>query len=198
MDFFKPSEKVLEMICEEGENLIFSYEVFPFGSIKEMEELTPLYCTSMFEKIIHLYREEGIALSEKAKKRLNYQGIYNVIGELFKNWIDHAPENSTFFTGSFFGSKGVCYGFCDGGDYFKNPEIKKQLENKVFFEEFDSNLRGSNCRSGFNQHIFPCSDFIEVNTEKGVLYCVQLKKNLVAPEGENGNQYFYNLRNKED
>ncbi len=196
MDFFKPSKNVLEMICSEGEMFLASYEVFPFSSQREMHELLVLYCTGIFEKIIHVYKDEGIALSEEAKRRLNYQGINNVIGELFKNWIDHSPEDSTLFTGSFFGLKGVCYGFQDGGEFFKSSEIKKQLENKILFEKFNLSSRGDNCHSGFNQHIFPDSDFIEVDSEKGILYCVQFKKNLIAPEGEHGSQYFYDLKEK--
>jgi len=194
MELFKPSREVLEMICESKKDLIFSHEIFTFSSLNNMHELLSLYCSGLFEKIIHFYRDEGIALDEKSKRRLNYQGVYNVIGESFKNWVDHAPENSNLLAGSFFGSKGICYGFQDGGDFFKTPKIKKQLENKVYFKEFDSNSRGDNCRSGFNQHIFPCSDFIEVDSKKGVLYCVQLKKNIIAPEGEHGSAYFDKLR----
>lgn len=94
----------------------------------------------------------------------------------------------------FFGSKGVCYGFNDGGNFFKKPEIKNQLENKISFEEFDKNPRGDCCNVGFDL-IYRDSDFIEVDSNKGILYLVQLRyKSLIAPEGERGSEYFYRLK----
>ena len=96
----------------------------------------------------------------------------------------------------FFGSEGVCYGFQDGGEFFKNPDIKRQLENKIPFKKFNSDPRGDTCNSGFNDYIFPYSDFIEVNSDKGILYCVQLKENIIAPPGKNGSNYCHNLRRK--
>jgi len=194
MGLFKPSDKILEMICLNGEKPLVQYEVYPFGSLEEMEGLQVQYCCGVFEKIIHFYREDGIALDDESKSRLNHQGISNVISESFKNWIDHAPENSILTTGLFLGPKGVCYGFHDGGYFFKRPEIKNQLENKIPFEKFDEAPRGSCGHHGFGD-IYEDSDFIEVDSKKGVLYCVQLKKNLIAPPGKRGSEYFYELKN---
>jgi hypothetical protein len=194
MELFKPSKKVLEMICSEKDDLTALYEIFPFGENKEMEETRILSEVGLFESIIEFYRKEGIALNEKTRQRLDYQGIHNVIGEVFKNWTDHSPENSNLISGFFFGSKGICYGFQDGGNFFKNKEIKYQIENKINFNDFNKNPRGDCCNSGFNDHIFPCSDFIEVDSEKGILYCVQLKENIIAPEGKNGSEYCHELR----
>jgi len=196
MDFFKPSKKVLEMICNKGENPIISYEIFPFGSNREMEKILVLSEEGLFGKIIGFYRNEGIGLNEETKRRLDYQGVHNVVGEVFKNWADHSPENSNLISGFFFGSKGVCYGFQDKGGFLKNPEIKFQIENKINFKNFNKNPIGSTCNVGFNFHIFPCSDFIEVDSDKEILYCVQMKENIIAPEGEHGSQYCYNLRQK--
>jgi hypothetical protein len=194
MDLFKPSKKVLEMICHERKSPLSSYEVFPFGTNKEMEELQCQYCSGTFAKIIEFYREEGLGLNEETKRRLDYQGIYNVVGESFKNWLDHSPKNSNLVTGLFLGNKGVCYGFQDEGDFFKEEEIKIQLEEKMYFEEFNQNPRGSTANSGFSGHIYPCSDFIEVDSNQGVMYCIQLKENIIAPEGEHGSQYCYDKR----
>lgn len=194
MELFKPSKKVLEIICD-NENPVISYQIYPFGSHKEMQEICSLNEAGLYEQIINFYRKDGIALNEKSKERLNYEGIYGVIGEVFKNWVYHSPENLDLSVGLFFGSKGICYGVCDGGEFFKNPKIKKQLENKINFEEFNSNPREDDCcQEGFNAYIFPNSDFIEVDSKKGILYCVQLKENIIAPEGKNGSSYFYNLR----
>jgi hypothetical protein len=196
MELFKPSDKVLEMICSKNKKPLTQYEIYPFGSLEEMENLQMQYCSGIFEKIILFYREDGMALDEESKKRLNHQGIYNVIGESFKNWFDHAPENSNLVTGLFLGSKGVCYGFQDDGDFYKRIDIKKQLENKIPFEKFDENPRGSCGHHGFPD-IYENSDFIEVDPKKGVLYLVQLKyDSLIAPEGKRGSEYFYDLRRK--
>ena len=110
--------------------------------------------------------------------------------------MDHSPQGSILWTGWFFGSKGICYGFYDGGDFFKDPKIKYQIENKIEFEKFDNNSRGmgGNENSGFNNHIYPYSNFIEVDSDNGILYCVQMKENIIAPEGENGSIYFDRLR----
>ncbi len=197
MGLFKPSERVLEMICSDKETPLIQYEIYPFGSEKEMQDLLVQYCSGVFEKIINFYREDGLGLNEENKRRLNYQGISHVLVESFKNWIDHSPENSNLITGLFLGSVGVCYGFKDGGDFYQKPNIKNQLENKIGFTEFDSNPRGSTCKVGFNL-IYEDSDFIEVDSKKGILYIVQLKKNLIAPKGEHGSQYFYDLKKKRE
>jgi len=192
LELFKPSKKVLEMICLDEKELLRTYEIIPFGTYHQMMESYPLVERGLFSKIISFYNEEGLALNEESKRRLDYQGIHNVTGELFKNWADHSQENSNIFAGFFFGKKGICYGFKE--EFFKNEYIKNKLENKIPFEEFDKNPRERCAHSGFNKHIFPCSDFIEVDSEKGVLYCVQFKESIIAPEGKHGSEYCYELR----
>ncbi len=115
----------------------------------------------IFEKIINFYRDDGLALDDDSKKRLDYHGVYNVIGE-----------------------------------FFKDAQIKHQLENKVFFTKFDKNPRSKCVNVGYNHYIFPYSDLIEVDSDKGILYCVQLKENIIAPSGEIGSNYCYELRKK--
>ena len=59
--------------------------------------------------------------------------------------------------------------------FFKREDIKDKFENKVHPEEFEEGLKDlSGSRYGIHK-IFESSDEIEVNTKKGVLYCVQLK-----------------------
>jgi hypothetical protein len=191
MELFKPSKKILEMICSDGKSVQRTYEIYPFGEYKQMDSLLIPYLVGTFDKILEFY-ELGL---DWHKSRLSRQGISNVITEIFKNWADHSPE-SDFFTGLFLGDKGVCYGFHDGGDFFKSQEIKYQIENKINFDDFNKNPRGSCCNIGFNEYIFPYSDFIEVDSERGILYCVQLKENIIAPEGENSWKYPFNLKRK--
>jgi hypothetical protein len=190
MNLFKPSRKVLEMICSKSNKPLIQYEIYPFGEDMGMFETSFLGEVGLYEKIIHYYNDEGMSLSMEGKSRLNYQGIHHVFGETTKNWLDHSPENLNLTVGLFFGDKGVCYGFNDGGDFFRNHEVKNQLENKIFFKEFDQNSRGDTSHVGFSL-LYEDADFIEVDSKKGILYLVQLKKNIIAPEGENGSSYFF-------
>ncbi|MEW5896316.1 MAG: hypothetical protein AB1668_01365 [Nanoarchaeota archaeon] len=56
--------------------------------------------------------------------------------------------------------KGVCQGFHDSGDFFKNERVKRQFEGKIPLTEFDTEVEGF--RIGVNEHIFQKSDLIEV------------------------------------
>jgi hypothetical protein len=189
MELFKPSDKILKMICSENEIPLIQYEVFPFSSYEDMQKNQGLYLEGIRGKILRFYE----MFSEENKERVDLHKTLYLCNEAFKNWVNHSPENSSLESGLFLGSMGVCYGFHDGGDFFKKTEIKNQLENKINFKEFDKNPRGKTSRHGFS-NIYKFSDFIEVDSEKGILYCVQLEKNILAPEGKNGSEYFYELR----
>ncbi len=194
MDLFKPSEKVCKMISSSGEKIRRTYEAYPFGDPREMLEFTGLYVVGLLEKL----REFYLIGDGENRERLNVNEISHVVNELFKNWADHSPEGSNLYTGLFLGDLGVCYGFQDEGDFFKNPEIKNKLENKILIEDFNKNSREEcNHNEGFNEYVFPYTELIEVDSEKGIFYGVQLRENIIAPEGtKNGSSYFYNLREK--
>jgi hypothetical protein len=200
MELFKPSKKMLEFICKDEKFPLTHYEIYPFADIETMYELYLLGMVGLFEKIRNYYRKKGLVFYEKGFDRLDIQGISNLVGEIFKNWGDHCPENSKLLIGYFFGNSGIGYGFQDGGEFFKNPEIKKQIENKVLFKKFDKNSRGkeNNCNCGFNDYIYSYSDFLEVDTEKGIFYVAQLKENMIAPEGKNGSDYCWRKRKEKD
>jgi len=185
-----PSKKILDAICVEGENSVVHYEVYPYGTTSEMYFLQEIYQIGIFEKIRSFYR---ISLRGN-QDRLDVQGINCVSGELFKNWIDHAPENSNLISGLFLGSKGVGYGFYDGGDFFKYEKIKRRIESKISFKHFEHMDSDNTGQSGFNNHIYPFSDVLEVDAQKGIIYAAQLKENIVAPEGKHGSSYCYKKR----
>jgi len=192
MELFKPSKKVLDMICSDGKKVLSMYEIYPFGVYDEMMNLVRLYVPGILEKVWTFYELN----LEKDRNRLNIQGVFGFLTEIFYNWATHSADGTDFFSGLFLGDLGVCHGFKDE-NFFKKPEIKNQLENKISFKEFNKNPRnGKTSRHRGYNNIFPESDFIEVDSEKGVLYCVQLRKNLIAPKGENGSQYFYRLKEK--
>jgi len=198
MELFMPSKNILKTICKEGEKPLYNYGICPFDSYNKMMQVCFFQEMGIYNQIIHFYEEDSLALNEETKSRLDINGVNSVIGEAFKNWVDHCPENLDLMIGLFLGSLGVCYGFFDGGDFFKDAKIKRDIENKVHFKVFDDLPRGDARKKGFLRGIFPHSDLIEVDEKKGILYCVQLKENIIAPPGENGSSYFYHKRLKKE
>jgi len=182
MKLFMPSKNVLEKICSQGNPLVH-YDIYV-----NKEKDYSVFITGLFSEICNFYR---IGLNEVTKSRLSFQKVIYVYSEAIKNWVDHAPKESDLVAGLFLGDFGVCYGFKDKGNYFKNKKIKYQYENKIEITEFDQNTLKTCCQSGVNEYLYPNSDIIEVDSKKGVLYCVQFKKNIIAPEGEEGNSYFF-------
>ena len=181
-----PSQEILELICQE-EDLIYSYEICPRGKNERFGEkvilnLLPRISASLMEYY-------GINLSEKEKLRCSQFRVFNVVCEALTNCYNHSSEDENIVVGLFLGEKGVCYSFNDGGEYFKSEVIKKQYEGKIPITEF--NEATTQGQAGVNDCIFPYSDFIEVETDTGTLFCVQLKENIIAPEGEKGDSYFY-------
>jgi hypothetical protein len=188
MELFQPSKKLLDTICNEDTRPLSYYEVYLYDTPRNMEELLLLHHVGVVVKLYNFYARE----LNGDKNRLDIQGIYDVSGELFKNWTDHAPLNSTLVFGLYLGSKGVCYGFNDGGDFFKDIEIKNIIENKIPFTKF-IDLEKDTCQCGFID-IYRSSDLLEVDNVTGTIYAVQLKENIIAPEGENGSAYCWKKR----
>jgi hypothetical protein len=194
MDLFKPSRKVLEIIAsgEKEEFMFYNPLIFYHTYTGLDKDFEPTLSAGVFESIREYYH---INYGEENRKRLAVQLVWNVFGEAVKNCADHSPNGKNFFSvGFYFGAGGICYGFNDGGDYFKNENIKHQYEHKILIKDFDKNTLENNFQVGVNQHIYSYSDFIEVDSKKGILYCIQKKESIIAPEGENGNEYCWNLR----
>ena len=176
MDLFKPSIKILERICQ-GKRRLSYHKIYPRGDDRFNEEMVNQFVLNLFPIISAFYSDKNFIRKEKLEQ--SNQKIYNVSGESIKNCYDHGPKNEKILFGLFLGDDGVCYGFKDGGDYFKNEKIKNKYENKIEITEFDQNTLESNFQVGVNEYIFPNSDIIEIDEKKGILYCVQLKENLL-------------------
>jgi hypothetical protein len=177
MILFAPSKSMLDAICENDSVPIISCEVHLFGSTFDMFVEKVFYQNSVFKKLNYFYADDL-----NGNCSLDKDGILNVCQELFKNWEDHGTEDSNLITGLFIGTKGVCYGFYDGGSFFKNYKIKERIESRHKFTEFDLNPRGGTLHKGFNECIYPFSDMLEVDAEKGIMYAVQLKERLIVPK----------------
>ncbi len=187
MELFKPSDNILEKICKENSPMI-CYEIYPRINQELDEKNISCSLMGLRSRLLEFYKIID-------DERMFFSKLFNVVGESLKNCYDHGPKNESVFFGLFLGNNGMCCGFNDKGDYFKNKNIKYQYENKLEITEFDKETLKGNLQCGVNHYIYLDSDFIEVDIKTGTLFCVQLKENFIAPEGENGERYFYN--NKE-
>lgn len=193
MELFKPSKKILEVICGQRAPLTV-YEIYHRSKSKIMQERQiQSFFSGLSARLCEFYK---INLNDETRRQLGIQQVWEVSGEMLKNCFDHGPKDKDIWFGLFLGNKGVCYGFQDGGDYFKDNKIKYQYENKIKVTKFDENPLRDNCQSGVNEFIYYFADIIEVDSEKGVLYGVQLKKYIIAPKGERGSVYFDKLIKK--
>lgn len=176
MEYFMPSEKIIKKI-QGNFPLIKQYTSFPLKlNPRVAEETIRTFLTGIMHQVAEYYRWElDIGKNMDSQKLL-------VISEAINNGIIHGSKNKDFMDfGLFLGTKGVCYGFRDKGNYFKDEKIKEKWENKIALTEFGKGLEGFGnygCKVGVNEIIYECSDIIEVDTEKGILYCVQFKKSL--------------------
>ena len=76
-----------------------------------------------------------------------------------------------FHYGLFLGDKGLSQGFKDFGNYFKCEKTKEIWENKIPVKSTkNSNFSGKGAGKKFMSIAF---DLIEVDTKKGILYCIQ-------------------------
>jgi len=186
MKLFCPSQNILEKICKDSRIPLIQYEIYPrINNILDMENLA-IVLSGLKNKLCEFYK---IGYDKTERKRIFLSKVFNVVGESLKNCYDHGKDKEITF-GLFLGDKGVCYGFNNGSNYFKDEKIKHQYENKIKITEFDRKTLKTNCQVGVNYFIYPNSDFIEVDAETGTLFCAQFKKNIIAPKGEDGEKYF--------
>jgi len=170
---FMPNDEILEEI---GWNKQSSSKHTVFSTaMPKLKEYLPDYVDSALDEIAIFYKNQFNFPD------INTGKIGNVVWESLKNCWLHGPDhNSPFSYGVFMGSKAICHGFKDLGDYFKRPEIKEQFEKKKKITEFETHPL---CYGkGINEFIFPCSDKIVVDEKQGILYCIQYLDNLKVSE----------------
>jgi len=174
MDEFMPSQRILEEICSDL-TPIRQYFYIPTALSKRKMEETCRGITCAVSNQIAEYYKWGVDIIENMETQKMV-----LIFDALLNSIFHGSKNvDPVSYGLFIGDKGVCHGFRDSGDYFKSEEIKRLFENKIPLTEFGIAEPGISGHSyGVRGYIYGYSDFIEVDTSKGVLYCVQLKKSL--------------------
>ena len=174
IDLFYPSKRILETICDE-EIPITTYILFQTGRKKEQEEkLMRSFLTGLIYQIMDNYN------CITKINQIDTGKILSVPIEAIKNCFSHNPKQiEPIKFGLFMGSKGICYGFQDSGNYFKSKNTKKIYEHKIPIIKNQSIENGNQrFRVGVTNFIYPYSDLIEVDTKKGILYCVQLKESI--------------------
>ena len=182
-NLFKPSGKILEKICEDEKKFVYTYLIFPRKfKDKPMEDLVRAYHPALGNFVGEFYNL-GLELMEK----FNYLQFLGLFREGTTNAIAHCPENcSQIAYGLFLGDKGILHGFRNFGDYFKSKEIKQKWESKTPVQSTrESNFSGYGVG---NRIIHDLSDFINVDIQKGILYCGQTHKTLKINPGK---FYFY-------
>ncbi len=192
-DLFKPSGKILEKICEDKKKFVYTYLVIPRKFADEpMEYLVRAYHPALGNFVGSFYNlgefvKESPHLESKLIYKFNYRQFLGVFREGTTNAIAHCPENcSQINYGLFLGDKGILHGFRNFGDYFKSEKTKKLWESKTPVQSTrESNFSG---HGAGDKIIYSLSDFIKVDSKKGILYCGQTHERL---EINPGKFYFY-------
>lgn len=183
MDFsqkFEPSRRILEAIAFD-EDSFNGYMILPGGNEEKglAEAAQAGGMMGLMQQAREYYNrlDSNYRLPIELHEAMNGEGgTFILLCEAMANARIHGLKSQPGFyiVGTWMGRKGICFGFNDGGEYFKRPEIKETFERKLPVPEFDNgpHLPGGSRRVGVGE-IYDYSDIIEVDNKKGVLYCVQ-------------------------
>jgi len=176
MDLFMPSKKVLETLGWDDSSYR-RYNIFPPETSNESELVS--YVNGLATEVSMAY--QLIFNIEEDNQRINeiYNNFILTAFEALKNACVHGSKGRhPFIHGVFLGREGICSGFQDQGGFFKRPDVKHRFENKIPLKEFNLEHDGlmAGARAGVSKNIFPCSDLMEVDKDRGILYCVHLRK----------------------
>lgn len=171
MDLFRPSSKIIKLISSAEKELNISY--FNAHLLRGYVEV---------DENLQGFKKDISLKYNLDKGEINWFPVSVPYYEAVKNSFAHGKlDFDKILIGHYIGDLGVCFGFYDGGDYFKNENIKNQYENKIPVKNFNKNPRIS-CRGNGTKRIFKFSDFIEVDSKKGILYIGKYKRSILSPE----------------
>ncbi|MEK6875696.1 MAG: hypothetical protein AABX30_03355 [Nanoarchaeota archaeon] len=94
------------------------------------------------------------------KNEFNYRNLIDLF-DAWSNAFAHGDAQEKGLTYSLFiGEKGLCHGFNDGGDFFKNHEIKECFESKSLChrKDYPSRFSGRSERGIGIRNIYGASD----------------------------------------
>lgn len=97
--------------------------------------------------------------------------MYNFVVEPLKNARVHSDSSEPFQIGfwCYTSREGIICAYNDGGNYFKNPEVKKTWEDKINLDKHITNIYGIGCGMG-RELLFLHGDLIHIDTETATLY----------------------------
>ena len=178
-DQFKPSKRILEQICKDEERVSSFYIVLP-----RIESSTKKLRGAIEDALIMANYGLTCSIAEYYRwaldmnKNMDSHDLMQLIHEQLQNALAHGSKVGGVVTlGVFVGADGVCLGFKDQGDYFKSEETKRLFESKIIPEQKGERSHLSGAHAGVFL-TYKSADFIEVDTDQGVLYCIKLKKNM--------------------
>lgn len=181
MDLLVPSKRILEAICWDPKLSLSQQTTFPPNDNQDFaEEGMVAYQLGIAEQIKSYYSRvltlmKGLPIKWEV---VNLQEVCILMHDALKNARSHGSRNIHPYTHALFlAPEGICHGFQDAGDYFKREDVKRKWESKKPITEFDP-MPGC-CHAGADSSIYPYSDIIEVDTQNGVLYCVQFKERII-------------------
>ena len=169
MELYTPSKKILESIDFNNESI---HQMTTF-STKVPESTITTYMDSFMLLIMAHYNKREIDLREKNKFTSDIQ---NVVMEGLLNAKIHGSKGLTPFSHIvLIGDNGVCQGFHDEGNFYKRYDIKTKIENRIIIDEINQDYT-LGTHVGLYAYIYPKTDLLEVDTDKGILYCSHLIK----------------------
>jgi len=105
----------------------------------------------------------------------------HLIREMIKNsrWHGGSKDNFPTYFGMFFNKEGFVFGCNDGGDYFKQEDIKEIWENKKELKKFhESDNKDIGYHIGYDYFKY-FLDEIKIDINHGTLYGIVLIKNFL-------------------
>ena len=181
---FRPSQRMLEEIAlkervsREDENHSINYAVLPRSM---PEHALVSFIAGLHHQIANFY---GVGL-----EHLRISGAVGLLASVALQNAQYHGRGDYIVHGLFMGSQGLCQGFRDEGNFFKRRDVKEKFEGRVLMEERDlEGPRAFGAEShgiGVKMGVYDESDTIEVDTEYGVLYCVQHRDRILLSEGDN-------------
>ncbi|MDD3175804.1 MAG: hypothetical protein PHU51_04985 [Candidatus Nanoarchaeia archaeon] len=185
-NIFKPSKQFISTLGAETEgDLFIKYNVYPAlaeYSKQDKEHLSKIVEISFYD-IIHstisnIGKYYKVPLYSPQGGVYQFDWISFFLNDAVYNAFDHSPKETPLIIASYLGEKALGMAFFDGGDFYKQPTIKRIFANK---EPIHSTINTNIGLSGQNigiQSIQKNPDFVEIDDQVGVLYCVLKKERL--------------------
>ena len=176
---FRPPKNILEDIGfeDDGKASIRKHELYYIAT--PLSSSGPLMM-GVYSTLADFYRPIFKWSIDEDKDHIIPNSFMDLINDAIGNGLCHG-KNGMVMVGTFFGTKGACYGFRDFGEYFRRPDIKRIWEKKdhaviIAMAGKRRNKSVGHASSGARlgvDYILESSYSVEVDTSHGVLYVVQ-------------------------